>query len=87
MQDALLPRVQAAFQGAFDLDPSSITLDTQPRDVQKWDSLGHATLALSLEAEFGIMFDVDELMALENVREIIRVVRRKLGEQTAGCAA
>jgi acyl carrier protein len=79
MQDRLLSRVQKAFQRAFDLDPRSITLDTQPADIPKWDSLGHATLACSLEREFNIRFDIDELMALENVREIIRIVRLKLG--------
>jgi acyl carrier protein len=78
MQQALLPRVQTAFQRAFDLDPRSITLDTQPSDIPRWDSFGRATLALSLEFEFNIMFDDDELMALENVREIIRVVLGKL---------
>jgi acyl carrier protein len=83
MQEALLPRVQSAFQRAFDLDPRSITLDTQPDDIPKWDSLGHATLACSLEREFNIRFNIDELMALENVREIIRVVGLKLGGPAA----
>jgi len=82
MQEVLLPRVQSAFQRAFDLDPSSITLDTQPDDIPAWDSLGHATLVYSLEREFSIRFGIDEPLELENVREIIRVVRLKLG----GCA-
>jgi acyl carrier protein len=81
MQDALLPRVQAAFQRAFDLDPRSITLDTEPGDIPRWDSFGRAALALSLEHEFNIRFEFDEVMALENVREIVRVVRGKLREQ------
>jgi acyl carrier protein len=78
MQDSFLPRVQRAFQRAFHLDPEAITLDTEPRDVPQWDSLGHTTLACSLEREFNIRFDIDDLMALENVREIVRVVRNKL---------
>lgn len=78
MQD-VLPRVQKAFHLAFDLEPYSITLDTQPNDVPAWDSLGHIELASSLEREFNISFDVDELMAMENVREIIRIVQSKLG--------
>lgn len=73
-----LPRVQKAFQAAFDVDPSTITIDTQPSDVRAWDSMGHVTLASSLEREFGVSFDVDELMAMENVREILRVVGSKL---------
>ena len=79
MQDNLLPGVQRAFQRAFGVAPGSITLETQPDDVPQWDSLGHATLACSLERQFDIRFEIDELMALENVREIIRVVRGKLG--------
>lgn len=79
MQEALLPRVQSAFQVAFDLDPRSITLDTRPDDIPKWDSLGHATLMCSLEREFTIRFEIDELPALDKVREIIEVVHRKLG--------
>jgi acyl carrier protein len=74
----VLPRVQAAFQRAFNLDPRSITLDTQPSDIPQWDSVGRATLALSLEYEFNFRFDDDELAALENVREIVGVVRGKL---------
>jgi acyl carrier protein len=50
-----------------------------PSDLPQWDSLGHATLACALEREFSIRFDIDELMALENVREIVRVARFKLG--------
>jgi len=60
------------------VDPDSITLETEPDDIPQWDSLGHATLACSLEREFNIGFDLDELMALENVREIVRIVHGKL---------
>ncbi|HXO65811.1 MAG TPA: acyl carrier protein [Steroidobacteraceae bacterium] len=77
MED-LLARVQKAFHGAFDVDPQSISVDTQPDDVPGWDSMGHVTLASSLEREFAISFDVDELMAMENVREIIRIVKAKI---------
>jgi acyl carrier protein len=76
--DDLLARVQKAFRGAFDVDPQSISVDTQPDDVPGWDSMGHVTLASSLEREFAISFDVDELMAMENVREIIRIVKAKI---------
>jgi acyl carrier protein len=77
--DNLLPGVQRAFHRAFAVDPGSITLATEPEDIPHWDSLGHTTLSWELEREFNIRFDVDELMELENVREIIRVVRAKLG--------
>ena len=77
--DELLTRVQTAFRSAFDVDPGTITIDTTPDDVSAWDSMGHVTLASSLEKEFGLMFDVDDLMDMENVKEICRIVRSKLG--------
>ena len=77
MQD-VLARVQKAFSGAFEVDPASITINTVPADIRAWDSMGHVTLASSLEQEFKLTFDVDELMEMENVREIVRIVQGKL---------
>jgi acyl carrier protein len=74
----VLARVQKAFNSAFDLDPKSVGIDTEPSDIKAWDSMGHVTLASSLEQEFNVTFDVDELMEMENVREIVRVVETKL---------
>jgi acyl carrier protein len=34
-----------------------------------------------LEQTFGITFDVDELMEMENVREIVRIVSAKLSRK------
>jgi acyl carrier protein len=75
--DDVLPRVQKSFHAAFDVDPQLITLNTIPSDISAWDSMGHVTLASSLEQEFQITFDVDELMGMENVREIVRIVSEK----------
>ena len=77
MQD-VLARVQRAFGSAFDVEPGSVTIDTVPGDIRAWDSMGHVTLASSLEQEFGVTFDVDELMEMENVREIVRILHAKL---------
>ena len=74
----VLARVQKAFRSAFDVDPGSVTINTVPGDIRAWDSLGHVTLASSLEQEFNLTFDVDELMDMENVREIVRIVQAKL---------
>jgi acyl carrier protein len=74
----VLARVQLAFSSAFDVEPGSITIDTVPGDIRAWDSMGHVTLASSLEQEFGVTFDVDELMEMENVREIVRILQAKL---------
>lgn len=75
----VLTKVQTAFKSAFDVDPNSISMNTSPDEITAWDSMGHVTLASSLEKEFGLTFDVDDLMEMENVKEICRIVQSKLG--------
>jgi acyl carrier protein len=79
MED-VLSRVRKAFNSAFDVDPASVSINTVPADIKAWDSMGHVTLASSLEHEFNLTFDVDELMEMENVREIVRLLQAKLAE-------
>jgi acyl carrier protein len=79
MED-VLARVQKAFEYAFHIDPQTVTIDTTPKDVPAWDSMGHVELASSLERVFGLTFDVDDLMEMENVKEISRIVQSKLAQ-------
>jgi acyl carrier protein len=76
----LLEKVRIAFQSAFNIDPKLITIDTVPSDIPHWDSLGHVNLAVSLEQTFGLTLDVDDLMAMENVKEICRILHSRLGQ-------
>lgn len=78
--DQLLGKIRSAFKSSFDVDPQTVTLNTVPGDISAWDSMGHVTLASSLEQVFGLTFDVDDLMAMENVKEIYRIVQAKLGQ-------
>ncbi|MFZ0930129.1 MAG: phosphopantetheine-binding protein [Syntrophobacteraceae bacterium] len=73
----LFTSIQQAFHDAFDIDPQLVSMDTVPDDIPGWDSVGHLTLANSLESIFEVSFDVDELMEMENVREIVRIVQSK----------
>lgn len=77
MEDVFV-KVQQAFHDAFDVDPQLVSMDTVPDDIPGWDSVGHLGLASSLESTFGVSLDVDDLMEMENVREIVRIVQSKL---------
>jgi acyl carrier protein len=79
--EELLGKVRKAFKAAFDIDPESVSIDTIPSDVPPWDSLGHVTLVSELENAFGLSFDVDDAMEMENVHRIVVIVQSKL-EQT-----
>ena len=74
----VLAKVQEVFHEAFGIDSQSISLETTPGDVPAWDSVGHLDLAARLEQVFGISFDVDDLMEMENVHGIVRIISAKL---------
>ena len=76
--DLVFSKVQEAFKAVFDIDPQAVSLETSAGDISGWNSLGHLSLTTHLEQTFGITFDVDELMEMENVREIVRIVSAKV---------
>ena len=81
MQD-LLATVQGAFKAAFDVDPELITMETKPTDIPAWDSMGHLALVSSLEQAFRLSFDVDQVMEMEDVRQIVRIVQGCLAKES-----
>ena len=74
----VLSKVQQAFSVSFEMDPKLVTIDTGPNDIPGWDSVGHLSLASNLEQVFGISLDVDELIEMENVREIVRIISARI---------
>ena len=76
--DYILSKVREAFKAAFDIDPQLVSLETNASDIPGWDSVGHLSLAGTLEEVFGVSLDVDDLMEMENVREIVRIISKKL---------
>jgi acyl carrier protein len=76
--DEILSKIQSSFNESFNVEAQTVTLETAPGSVPGWDSMGHLTLATNLEKAFGLSFDVDELMEMENVGAIARIVQRKL---------
>jgi acyl carrier protein len=77
----VLTKVREAFKAAFDVDPQLITLETTADQVPEWDSVGHLSLGASLEEAFEITLDVDDLMEMENVRAIVRIIEAKLSKK------
>lgn len=72
-----LEGVQKAFASSFGVDPAKITPATVPEDVKKWDSLGHMTLVAALEENFGLQFEVDEIMEMATVAAILSILEAK----------
>ena len=73
--DDLVGKVRVAFHDAFGTAPESVTMESTPDDIAGWDSLGHVQLASHLERIFALSFSVDELMDMQDVASIVRILR------------
>lgn len=70
--------VQAAFHEAFGVDAASVTLETVPDDVTGWDSLGHTVMVSALEEALDLAIDIDDVMEMESVAKIVRILEEKV---------
>jgi acyl carrier protein len=46
--------------------------DLRIGDVDQWDSVAHLELMSDIEREFGIRFDLDEMITLTSLPELLR---------------
>ena len=72
----LFEKVQAALAQQFEMDPESITLDTNLIDDIGADSLDVVELIMSLEDEFGIAISDDDAVQLTTVRKIVEYLEK-----------
>ena len=56
---------------------STITDDLSMKDLDLWDSLKHMEVIVSLEEKFDIQLTFDEIVTMQSVREIRRVLGEK----------
>jgi acyl carrier protein len=70
-------RVARVFAEVFACEPGALSMETVPEDVPTWDSLGHMSLVGALEDEFGIRFEVDEIMEMVSVGRIIEIIEAR----------
>lgn len=60
------------------VNASEITLDSTVGDFPSWDSLGQLNILQSVQDEFEVEFDPEEMMDIEDVNDIIKAVESKL---------
>ena len=82
-QAYILTKVREVFKAAFDIDPQFVSIDSSASDIPAWDSVSHLSLASELEQAFDVSLDVDELIEMENVREIVRIIEIKLSQKAS----
>jgi acyl carrier protein len=64
-------RVRRIISDMFAVPIDQVTDESSPDTIEAWDSMAHLNLVLSLEQEFAITFDLDEIAELTSVPAIV----------------
>ena len=77
-REEIFDRVQEIFRDVFDDEELLISDATNSDEIEDWDSLEHISLIVSMEKAFSMKFDIKEVNKLENVGEMIDLIKRKM---------
>lgn len=75
-EDEIYQRMTGIFDDVFEYD-GPIGPATVAPDVDGWDSVGHIRLVLACEEAFGCRFEPNEVVGLQNVGELVAMIRQK----------
>lgn len=59
------------------VDVNEVNENSAIGDFPQWDSIGHLTILSTIESQMGISFEPEEMMELEDVKDIVRAVESK----------
>lgn len=75
----MLEKIRKIFQDQF-LNPKlMIKPETNPNDIEEWDSLAHVALLIAIERQFNVQFTAEEMASIASVSEILDTLINKLG--------
>ena len=57
--------------------PATITDELTMQDIDVWDSLKHMELIVSLEEKFGLQLSFEEIVTMQSVANIKRVLKER----------
>ena len=73
-------KLNEVFRDVFDDDSICVTDTTTSDDIEDWDSLEHINLIAAVEQEFGMKFNMGQVVTMKNVGEMADIIISQLPE-------
>lgn len=70
-------KIKEVMAKIFNLAVEEIDQNTSPETITIWDSLKHMSLILSLEEEFNVQFEDEELIEMMDFKSIYTIIINK----------
>ena len=79
-REAVFETLNEVFRDVFDDESISVTENTTSNDIEDWDSLEHINLLAAVEQEFGVKFNMGQVVSMKNVGEMADIIISQLND-------
>ena len=79
-REEIFEKLNEVFRDVFDDDSICVAESTTSNDVDDWDSLEHINLIAAVEQEFGIKFNMGQVVTMKNVGEMANIIISQISE-------
>ena len=70
-------KLEEIIANIFELEPSQIKKEMTPADIETWDSLSQLNLISTIEKEFQIKLEIDEIFTVMKIGDIYEILSKK----------
>ena len=77
-REEVFAKLNEVFQDVFDDVTITVTDTTTADDIEEWDSLEHINLIAAVEQEFGMKFNMGQVVSMKNVGEMADIIIQQI---------
>ncbi len=77
-REEVFEKLNEVFRDVFDDESITVTDATTANDIDDWDSLEHINLLAAIEQEFGMKFNMGQVVSMKNVGEMADIIISKI---------
>jgi acyl carrier protein len=77
VNDPLLERLQRLFRDVLNDRNLVLTPESNAESIEGYDSLVHINIISAVEQEFGVRFELKDILDLQNARDLMALIERK----------
>lgn len=78
-REEVFEKLNEVFRDVFDDEDITVTDTTTADDIEDWDSLEHINLIAAVEQEFGMKFNMGQVVSMKNVGEMVDIIINQVG--------
>ena len=79
-REAVFETLNEVFRDVFDDESIVVNDATTSDDIEDWDSLEHINLIAAVEQEFGMKFNMGQVVTMKNVGEMVDIILSQIAD-------